>query len=269
VVVSSRRIGSAGMDRIRAQLDDRALAIVRQVADLRLMSADQIASIYFLPGAQESASSAQRTCRRVLARLADQQALIRTSRRIGGVRAGSSGFIYALGTIGQRLIGAEGPRRRFREPSATFADHTLAVSQLVVDLTVASGSKGFDLLEVEAEPTCWRVHGGLTGRQTLRPDLFVSLGVGSYECRYFIEVDRGTEHLPALLRKCRGYDAYYHTGTEQAVHGVFPRVAWIVPDDRRADLLERAIQAGHSLTSEMFLVTVPGSVISLLSGDQQ
>jgi hypothetical protein len=267
--MSGHRIDATGLERIRAQLDSRALAIIRQVSDLRLMSAEQIASIHFSPGAEESASSAQRTGRRVLARLTEQKALVRTSRRVGGVRAGSSGFIYALGSIGQRLIGEEGPRRRFREPSATFADHTLAVSQLVVDLTVASRSGSFDLLEIETEPACWRVHGGLAGRQTLRPDLFVSLGVGAYERRYFIEVDRGTEHLPALLRKCHSYDSYYRTGTEQATHGVFPKVAWIVPDHRRVDLLERAIRASKLLTNEMFLVTVPGSAIAVLSEDRQ
>ena len=69
----------------------------------------------------------------------------------------------------------------------------------------------------------------------LRPDLFVSLGVGDFEHRWFCEVDRGTEHLPAILRKCRQYEAYYATGAEQRDHGVFPRACWIVPDQRRAD----------------------------------
>ena len=58
-----------------------------------------------------------------------------------------------------------------------------------------------------------------------------SLGSGEYELRWFIEVDRGSESLPVIVRKCRLYADYYQSGREQANGGgVFPRVCWIVPD---------------------------------------
>ncbi len=62
----------------------------------------------------------------------------------------------------------------------------------------------------------------MAGRVLLRPDLAVTLGIGEYEIGYFVEIDRGTEHLPALLRKCHSYEAYYRAGQEQAAHACFP-----------------------------------------------
>ena len=64
----------------------------------------------------------------------------------------------------------------------------------------------------------------LGGSVDLRPDLFVRIAAGDLELRWFIEVDRGTEHLPAVMRKSTAYDRYYRGGVEQEKHGVFPRV---------------------------------------------
>jgi hypothetical protein len=229
------------------------------------MSAAQIGSLHFAPESPDTAAAANRNRRRTLAWLTTEHLLIRVGRRIGGVRAGSTGFVYTLGPVGQRLIGLDGPRRRFREPSATFADHTLAVAQLVVNLTVATRHGRCDILALEAEPACWRTITGMGGRLTLRPDLFVSLGVGDFERRFFIEVDRGSEHLPALLRKCRGYETYYRSGAEQARHGVFPRVCWVIPDEERSIRLQEAIERNRHLTDGLFVIVVTADALSTLT----
>jgi hypothetical protein len=75
------------------------------------------------------------------------------------------------------------------------------VADLVVDVTIAARSGRFEVLQSGAEPTCWRSFSDMGGHKKLRPDLFVSLGVGDYELRHFVEMDPGTEHLPAVLRK--------------------------------------------------------------------
>ena len=46
--------------------------------------------------------------------------------------------------------------------------------------------------------TSWREFPGLGGRRWLRPDMFLALGVGAYELRWFIEVDRASESLPVV-----------------------------------------------------------------------
>ena len=222
-------LGRVGLDDLRADLSGRDVAIVGQVADLRLMTGRQIEAVHFTPDDHETAAAAARACRRSLERLTRHRLLIRLERRIGGVRAGSGSFIYALGPVGHRVLRREQPRPRYREPSALFVDHTLAVGQLVIDLSVAARDTHLELLGCQAEPRCWRPFTSTSGLTVLRPDLFVSVGVGDFEHRWFCEIDRGTEHLPALIRKCRQYESYYATGTEQAAYGVFPACAGSSP----------------------------------------
>ena len=259
-------VGRVGVDDLRSDLSGRDLAIIGQVADLRLMTGRQIEAVHFALPEHESEAAAARAARRCLERLARQRLLVRLDRRIGGVRAGSRSFVYALGPVGHRVLQRSDPRPRYREPSAIFVDHTLAVTQLVVDLTAAARRAQIDLLGCQPEPRCWRQFTSTSGLTVLRPDLFVSLGVGDFEHRWFVEVDRGTEHLPALIRKCRQYEAYYGTGAEQAEHDVFPRVCWIVPDTRRANRLRVAIDKDGRLTDALFVVTTTDAGIDTLTG---
>jgi Replication-relaxation len=124
-----------------------------------------------------------------------------------------------------------------------------------------------EILNLQAEPRCWRQFGGSGGgTSTLRPDLFVSLGVDDLEWRWFCELDRDTSHLPALLTKCRRYEAYRRSGREQAEHGSFPMVCWIVPNERRAEQLRTAIDRDRHLTKGLYVVTTTEQSITALSG---
>ena len=259
-------IGRVGFDDLLGELSGRDLAIVGQVADLRLMTGRQIEAVHFPLGEHETASAAARASRRCLGRLARDRLLIRLERRVGGIRAGSGSFIYALGPVGHRVLRRDQPRPRYREPSTTFVDHTLAIAQLIVDVTLAARTGGLDVLGCQPEPRSWRQFTSPSGLTVLRPDLFASIGVGEMEHRWFCEIDRGTEHLPALLRKCRLYESYYATGTEQAAHGVFPRVCWLVPDMRRAERLRNAIKGDRHLTDALFVVATTNRALEVLQG---
>jgi Replication-relaxation len=249
-------LSARGAAQLRGRMSARDLAIIRQVGELRLMSARQIQALHFPASEHDNDPAATRARQRVLARLCRERLLIALERRIGGVRAGSAGLVLALGPVGQRVIGLDRTRRRAYEPSWRFVDHTLAVSQLVVDMNAAARAGLLELLDVQAEPQCWRTVAGMGGRLVLRPDAFLSLGVGAYELRWFIEVDRSSESLPVIVRKCRLYADYYQSGQEQAAHGgVFPRVCWVVPDERRAERLRQAIARDHTLPERLFVVT--------------
>jgi hypothetical protein len=249
-------LSGRGLQQTRERLSARDLAIIRQVAELRLMSARQIQAVHFPDAEHDNEQAATRARQRVLERLTRERLLIRLDRRVGGIRAGSAGLVLALGPIGQRVLAVDGPRRRSYEPSYRFVDHTLALSQLVVDLTVAARRGVVDLLLCEAEPRSWREFSSLGGRRLLRPDAFVSMGVGEYVLDWFIEVDRASESLPVIVRKCRLYADYYQSGKEQASRGgVFPRVCWIVPDKQRAERLRRAIARDRQLPERLFVVT--------------
>lgn len=264
--MTADRLGSRGLRTLRNQLSARDLAIVGQVADLRLMSTRQVESLHFTEAEHETPLAAARACRRVLERLVRERLLVRLERRIGGVRAGSASFVYALGPVGQRVLKLDGPRKRFKEPSAHFTDHTLAVTQLVVDLMVTGRTGRLEMLELVPEPNCWRRYAGAERHTVLRPDLAVTLGVSEYEYRWFVEVDLGTEHLPTLLVKCRTYDDYYRTGIEQGVHGVFPRVCWIMPTPQRAEDLKHKLNASDRLLPAMFAVTTTDASLAVLTG---
>jgi hypothetical protein len=264
--MSTERLSRRGVETLARRLTPRDREIIGQVAEVRLMSARHIEALHFTEGDHETPLAAARACRRVLERMVRDRLLTRLDRRVGGVRAGSASYVYALGLIGQRVLALDGARLRFREPSPHFTNHTLAVTQLAVDLTMSARKKAFELHSLEAEPACWRRYGGNFGMITLRPDLFVTIGTSEYEYRWFVEVDRGSEHLPTLLTKCRAYDDYYRTGIEQRAHKVFPRVCWIVPGPDRAKTLAEKIGHDGRLHAGMFEVTTPEQAIATLSG---
>ena len=245
------------------------MAIIRQVGELRLMSARQLEAIHFPEIEHDNAAAAMRARQRVLARLVRDGLLVPLDRRIGGVRAGSAGLVLGLGPLGQRVLSLDGPRRRAHEPGLRFVDHTLAIGQLVVDVKVAARHGTLELLACEAEPTCWREFGGIGGRRVLRPDAFLSLGVGEFELRWFIEVDRASESVPVVVRKCRFYADYYQAGVEQARSGgVFPRVCWVVPDEARAERVGRAIAQDRQLPAGLFVVTASERALTALGSLQ-
>jgi hypothetical protein len=260
------RVGPARLRTLQRSLSPRDMAIITQVAKQRLMSARQIEVLQFSGAEHSSPLASARACRRVLERLVRDRLLSRLERRVGGVRSGSASYIYALDHIGHRVLALDSPRKRFREPTPSFTDHTLAVSQLVVDLTVTARDESFELLDLQAEPACWRRYAGNTGMVVVRPDLYVAIGSAEYEYRWFVEVDRGTEHLPTLLAKCRVYDDYYRTGIEQRAHKVFPRVCWVVPDRLRAKTLVDKITGSDRLNPTMFVATTAEASVGTLAG---
>jgi hypothetical protein len=260
-------LSARGAAQLRGRLSTRDLAIIRQVGELRLMSARQIQALHFPASEHDNDLAATRARQRVLTRLCRERLLLALTRRIGGIRAGSAGLVLALGPVGQRVLAQDGSRRRAYEPSWRFVDHTLAIAQLVVEVGLAARAGSLDALQCEAEPTCWRSFTRLGGRFTLRPDAFLAVGVGDYELRWFIEVDRSSESLPTVLRKCDIYADYYQTGAEQAAHdGVFPRVCWIVPDEQRAERVQAAIRRDSSLPKGLFVVTTAAGALNVLRG---
>ena len=191
-------------------------------------------------------------------------------RRIGGIRAGSSGYVWRVGPVGDRLLrnGRDQPgTARRKEPSARFLDHTLAVADTALSLLVASRSGRFELLAVTPEPATWRRYLGPGGsREILKPDLTAVTASGDYEDAWFIEVDRGTESLPTLLGKCLQYERYRRTGREQQASCVFPRVVWILPTTARAEQLTAALRRSHGLDPALYRITTGEGFIEVIAG---
>ena len=267
-----RRLTGGQLIGLAANLPTRERALVETVARLRLLSHAQLASLLAATDGDASPVSAARSARRVLARLTANGVLARLERRVGGVRAGSAGYVYYLGPVGQRLIayweGRGLVRGRFRpEPGGRYVRHRLAVSELYVQLHGADRDGELDLLAFDAEPDCWRRSvDGFGGMTVLKPDAFVRLGIGAYEERCFVEVDLATESRSVIAAKVRAYLDYFHTGTEQAAHGVFPRVVLLTNSEVRREALVDVVTRLPAEHWALFTVALLDRALEVMSG---
>jgi Replication-relaxation len=261
--VSRRRLAV-----IRGELSARDRAILTSLDRHRFLTTRQLQLLHFHDHATPEAAAC--ICRRVLARLDQLEIIEHLQRRVGGVRAGSASFVWRVGLLGDRLLRqahGEGARARRKEPSARHLDHCLAIADCHLALVTAARAGHLELLTFATEPDCWRSYLGSGGaREVLKPDLYAVTAIGEYEDHWFVEVDRATESLPTLMRKCVQYERYRRTGREQAEAGVFPLVVWVVPDDTRAAKLQAALQTARGLDMAVFRVTTAEQLLNLVCG---
>jgi hypothetical protein len=259
------RVGRRQLAAFRASLSDRDTDVLCSVAALHFASTKQLERLHFR-SAETTPLAAARATTRTLTRLRRIHLLDHLERRVGGVRAGSAAFVWRLAPAGSRLLGHD-HRRRSREPSLAHLAHVLEVADLVVRLhEQARSHAAVDLVEVQTEPACWRAFVGMQGaRVLLKPDLRLTIGRGEHELHWFVELDRGSEHRPALTRKLSAYLAAWRDGGEQARTGVFPRVLWVVPDEQRADVISAVWQSLPGVPAGMFTSTTSGQAIENLT----
>jgi hypothetical protein len=264
VTMSGRYLTKAVLRELVGQLTERDQAILHRVADLRFVTGDQLTRLHF---ANDPASA--RAARRALLRLTHLDCLARLPRQVGGVRRGSAGFVYHLGSAGQRLGVACGwlPARRWRPhvPGTLFVDHSLQVAELHTLLVEADRNGAVELLALHAEPACWR-YSRASGRGfALKPDSYVELGAGDYVDSYFIEVDMGSEGSRALDEQLKRYVVYHDSGIEQRERGVFPKTLWLTPSPERTAAVESCIQRLPKASRELFAAAAFGDVLTTLS----
>lgn len=249
----------------------------------KFVKTDQVARLHFRDAATSSA--ALRAATRGLTKLQGLGLVKSLARRIGGVRAGSTSYVWTLTAAGAVLLDlceqndeSEKPsqaksRKRVFEPTYIFLKHTLAVAEIYVRLHEICGNNGntnsdnssIELQKTELEPNCWRnytaPHGGTV---CLKPDLYGVTATGGWENHWFFEADLDTEAPSQIIHKCEGYINYFHTGTEQAKNGVFPRVVWLVPDDKRRECLRRHIGENLREYIKLFAVITAQSLKELV-----
>jgi hypothetical protein len=229
--MTARYVSRAAAEQLCEALGERDQAVLRDLVRVHVLTGTQLTRLHF---GNLSTVSRERTRRRVLARLADNGLVTTLERRVGGVRAGSAGLVYALGVAGQHvlpLLVDEQPVKRPRHPwtpSPLFLAHTLAVSELYVRLVEAARADTLALVTYQAVPASW-VPDGLG--DWLKPDAYAVVRAGEVEDSWWIEVDRATESLPTIKRKLRAYLDFVHRG-QLGPDGVVPRVLITVPDDK-------------------------------------
>ncbi len=257
--------------RIEEHLTARDIRLLEDLERYRLLTTRQIQRLR-LPavpfGSHVSTSAATRGTTRILNRLEDLGVVTRLERRIGGTKHGSANTVWQLGATGERYLRTRQGlprRRRFDEPSLTFIAHTIATRDIAVTVIENAAHRSYDVLTADVEPHCWRTFTTGTGTTTLRPDLFVVTADPTTETHSFVEVDLDTEHLPALIRKCRLYQRYFRTGIEQQARGLFPAIVWLVPTSKRARQLHDAIANARDLDADLFWITTTDQALAHLA----
>lgn len=266
------------IDELLFQLTDRDLRVLEDLERFRLLDTRLIQRLQFptiAAGADansghSSMSSATRTTTRVLGRLEGHALVARVGRRVGGAGHGSTQTVWQLAAAGERLLRArrgEAGRRRYVDPGQGFLAHTLDVARYAATLIERSRLDGFELLELTTEPGTWqKFHAAHGGAITLKPDLFTITADTDSETHCFIEIDRATEHLPAILRKCRVYQQHWQTGALQADNdGLYPLVVWATPDEARAKSISDAITADTTLTPGLFIARETTTTLRLVA----
>lgn len=256
---------------LEQHLTERDVAILHDVERFRLLRGDHIQRLHFgvTPlGHHETRLAAIRAMNRVLVRLEQTGVLLRLGRRVGGPQHGSGSTIWQLAPAGERFLRAlrgDPDRRKFQEPGTTFTAHTLAVADVAVEVIEQARLGAYEVLELQPEPECWRPFHTGGGTLTLKPDLLLVTADAETETHSFIEVDRGTEHLPAIRRKCDVYQRYYRDGTEERLNGLFPAVVGVVPDEARAIAIRGAIRADTALDPDLFTVVTTDAALAALA----
>jgi hypothetical protein len=235
-------------------MTDRDWQLVMEVNRLRIASGDQLERLCFTAVAAGRSRTVTRS--RVLARLTHWRVLVPVGRRIGGQAKGSTVQAFALDSVGQRLIRqrqlAEATAVRVRRPGPPgerWLRHTLAVSQLYVELTEQARRSGWHLAEFTAEPGAhWPDGAG----GWLKPDAYAVLERPGARDHWWIEVDLATESLPTIRGKLQSYLDFQQRGT-RGPGGVMPWVLVATVSAKRRDAIAAVVRA---LPQAADLVTV-------------
>lgn len=246
---SAGYLGAARLDALRESLSERDWAVTRDVAKLRLVTAKQLERLHFT---ELSGASGPVVRRRVLGRLVRWEVLTTLERRIGGVRAGSSGLVYALDIAGKRLVTEDARVTRPSLPGVRYMRHVLAVTELYVALVERARLGELRLDHFDAEPASWR-RDGRGGR--LKPDAYVRVSGAEHFDSWWIEVDLATEHVPTIRRKLMTYVEFYNRG-QLGPDNIMPWILVVVPDAKRLSQIVRLFPQLSPQAGELFTVAL-------------
>jgi hypothetical protein len=229
---------------LHSQLDERHHAILLMLKTVRVARSDQIRRAVFASGSLQART---RQCNRVLAELAAANAVVRSERTTGGKllgrQYGSLPYIYSLGPAGYRLLGIKSRPRPPWKLGHRFLHHALEVADVYAKLAEGAPVQDFKVMTFEAEPQ----YDLPNGRQ-FKPDAFVRLRfAGEKAARiWFVEVDMGFEADATIRGKIKAYWAYRLTGAP------FPKVLFLVPQDRRKSEIEHIISGYQPEVRQLF-----------------
>ncbi len=235
------RVSVARLRLLADELTGRYTTPLPHLARVRLLTGAQLDRLLATP--ELAPETTARVRRRIMTRLHRAGLVAILGRRVGGVRAGSAGHVYALTSAGHAflaLLGGEPPPGRIRHaatPGPLFLSHTLTISGIYVDLIDHSRASGSQVASFSTEPHCWHPTGN---GDYLRPDAYTVLQTATHADYWWLEIDQATESPRRLRAKARRYTDFLTSGGV-GPHGYPPRVLITTPDTERAHTVMRAI----------------------------
>ena len=256
-----QRVGLRYAEHLVETLSPRDWAIISTLERVRLASGTQLERLHFSNLAGRSRSIMRW---RVLKRLTDDRILLTLDRRIGAARHGSDQLRYALDSAGIWLVrwrdnieSFNERVRRPRVPGERFVAHTLAVTELFVQLCEQTGPGRGELVDFETEAMAWRPD-GLGG--FVKPDALVKLRRGSITDHWWYEADLprhdsdlANESLPVIQKKLHTYLDFVRRG-QYGPDGMVPRVMFGVPTARRRAAIQSLVKNLPEPAAALFVV---------------
>jgi hypothetical protein len=246
-------------------LSEREWQIMGTVNRLRLATGLQLEWLHF---AELTGKSRSVVRWRILKRLVDAQVLMPLTRRVGGGLRGSAQLAYALDVAGERLLRLRRNLRaddeRIRRPGPIgerFVAHTLATSELYVQLVEHSRIESFTVDEYLAEPASWWPNGA---GGWMKPDAYLSISAGDVIDHWWIEVDLATEAVPTLRGKFMAYMDFVALG-QLGPADVVPRVLVTVPTAPRLDVMTSVTAKLPAPADELFIVAMHEQAVDTIT----
>lgn len=256
--MSAQRLSAGRRAWLADRLSERDRLVLDWLARVRLATGQQLEQLCF----DELGPASKPVVRgRVLGRLARWGLIEVVDHRVGGSSRGSTSPIYRL-TAGGQLTASAKHARPTRPYTDRFTAHTLATTQLAVDLTAATAGADVVLEAFETEPTTW-VPDGLGNY--LKPDAYVCLQDPALRLHWWTEIDLGSESMPALEKKLRTYLDFVARG-QRGPHDLIPRVLISVTSDERLRRVTVLLDRLPDPASELFVPTLAGrAAITMLA----
>lgn len=262
--MTSSRLSAAHLTHLAHHLSPRYTTPLPHLARTRLLTGAHLDRLLTDPDTSPETTARDR--RRIMTRLVGLGLVTTLQRRIGGVRAGSAGHIYALTNAGHRLhaILADQPcpprATNPATPGTLFLAHTLAISDIYVALTLAQRDHNFTLATFTTEPHCWcpTGHGDY-----LKPDAYCVLATATHRDCWWLEIDQATESLPRIRTKCRTYLDYLTHGGTGPDH-VPPRILYTTPHPTRTNNINQVIRKASTQDNDLINTTTHTSAHTYL-----
>jgi hypothetical protein len=250
--MTSSRLTTAQLAR---ELTAQYTTVLPHLSRTRLLTGAHLDRLLARPDTTPETTARNR--RRIMTRLHDLGLVTTLERKIGGVRAGSTGHVYTLTPTGHRVLATLHNQpcpahiKKTTTPGALFLAHTLAISDIYVRLIEASHTHNVTLSSFVTEPQCWQP----TGQgDYLKPDAYCVLSTTTHQDCWWLEIDQATESLPRIRTKSRAYlDYLTHNGL--GPDNVPPRVLFTTPDVTRKNAIQEAITKLSTHDNDLIRVT--------------